>query len=376
MSSRPNSPTILPLTSVRFLAALGVVIHHCGAALVPSGIWPLMRLMERGYVGVTLFFVLSGFVLTLNYAHKERVDSRSFLIARFARVYPLYALTLLLALPFFLRNLLLAGGGAIDATMLAGAGGTVLLCVLLLQAWFPLQATLLNPSAWSLSAEAFFYAMFPAWMNRPSLRGFLARPALAIPLLWILGTSFSLAWILLFPDLRFQPGLSRDDLFKAFLVAFNPLVRFPEFLIGCSLGLLHLRGGFPVRGWTAVLLSLAVLLPAISLPAPGSVDILLHNSLLAPAFGLLVIGLATLPEGGEGILAAPWLVFLGEASYGLYILHVPVRDWFDWFTHRFPTGLSPVGQSLLLIALCVGLSALAFRWVEAPARRWVRGRLS
>jgi peptidoglycan/LPS O-acetylase OafA/YrhL len=96
----PNSTTALPrlnaLTTLRFLAALHVVLFHMRVTgVLPGGPWWYQNLASVGYIGVNLFFVLSGFILVYTYANTT-VSPRRFWQARFARIYPAYALSLLL----------------------------------------------------------------------------------------------------------------------------------------------------------------------------------------------------------------------------------------------------------------------------------------
>src|SRR5260370_7164480 len=94
---RPRLPA---LTSLRFFAALHVVFFHFLAfKILPSEGW-LGQISSIGYVGVSFFFVLSGFILVYTYAGRD-TPARDFWRARFARIYPAFAFSLLLTGPFF-----------------------------------------------------------------------------------------------------------------------------------------------------------------------------------------------------------------------------------------------------------------------------------
>ena len=137
---------IAPLTGLRFVAAMVVVLHHYP---VPGVSGTLQTMLQSGYYGVTLFFVLSGFVLAITYLdafkHAPIATLGTFAVARFARIYPVYLLILLYV---WLR---------------AGATGPIVSHALLLQAWSADagHAFALNGPGWSLSVEAFLYACFP-----------------------------------------------------------------------------------------------------------------------------------------------------------------------------------------------------------------------
>ena len=154
------------LTALRFFAAALVALFHGSMSVTGSGADGIVRF---GYVGVTFFFVLSGFVLTWTW--KPDASPRQFYLRRFARVYPAHLLTALIAL-----SLGLLGVISVDASPVS-----VPLNLSLLQSWVPDYAVTysLNGPSWSLSDEIFFYAVFPllvGWVGRPR------RPWLALGL--------------------------------------------------------------------------------------------------------------------------------------------------------------------------------------------------
>src|SRR5262245_35048532 len=132
------SKQIRTLTGLRFLAALHVVVFHFGQKRFHGLVGGLV---SSGYTAVSLFFVLSGFVLAYTYGQRHAgrgLDRRTFWVARFARIYPLYVLALVIALPFYLRDG--RPGGWLEP----------LLVVCLAQAWLPGAAVAWNGPAWSL----------------------------------------------------------------------------------------------------------------------------------------------------------------------------------------------------------------------------------
>src|SRR5438874_12162874 len=136
------------LTGVRFVFALYVVLFHSRAAFGEAPVF-VRHILNHGNIGVNLFFVLSGFVLAYNYF--QRADGglqiRDFLIARFARIYPVYLLSVILFVP---PGLFGAVADPITAFISA---------VTLSQTWTGHMAW--NTPGWSLSVEAFFYLLFP-----------------------------------------------------------------------------------------------------------------------------------------------------------------------------------------------------------------------
>jgi len=154
--ARPRLPA---LTSLRFFAAFHVVIFHFQAMQTFIGpVW-FQKLSSIGYVGVSFFFVLSGFILVYTYAGRPMV-LKNFWRARFARIYPAYAFSLLVTAPFFFYAVLTMNFPFFvwAKTHLKLASALVLS---LLHAWVPPAALTWNAVAWSLSVEAFFYVLFP-----------------------------------------------------------------------------------------------------------------------------------------------------------------------------------------------------------------------
>src|SRR5260370_3381114 len=123
-----------------------------------GAVW-FQKLSSIGYVGVSFFFVLSGFILVYTYAGRPMI-LKDFWRARFARIYPAYAFSLLVTAPFFFFAVL-----TMNIPFFAWAKAHLkfvsVLVVSLLQAWVPPAALSWNAVAWSLSVEAFFYLLFP-----------------------------------------------------------------------------------------------------------------------------------------------------------------------------------------------------------------------
>jgi peptidoglycan/LPS O-acetylase OafA/YrhL len=146
----PVRKQIGALTGLRFFAATYVFVFHFGAGFAQrSGLLDaIVTFLRNGFLGVSIFFVLSGFILT--YTYKQRVDSpQMFAVARFARIYPVYLLALLIALPLALSEL----------TML-----DVVRVLAMVQAWTPFSSTsgfAWIGQAWTLSVEVIFYIFFP-----------------------------------------------------------------------------------------------------------------------------------------------------------------------------------------------------------------------
>ncbi len=355
------------LTGLRFLAALHVVLFHASLWERWPGPSTPRHIVGAGYVAVGLFFMLSGFVLTHTHGGGSAPVPRGpFYAARFARLYPLHALALLLSLPFVLRTHLEHG----SAGQLLSEG---LAATTLLQAWHPGLALAWNPPAWSLSVETFFYACFP-WLA-PRLVALSVRRTLALmtgALLLLLALPLAGLWVA--PE-AWSARYDTEGFWLDFL-RYHPLVRLPEFLLGIGLGRLFshppLRAGVARHAGPLALAAAALILGVLAL-GPRVPYVLLHNGLLAPAFAVLLLSLAT----GEGLparlLRHPWLVRLGGASYSLYILHSPLQ-----MVSRSVVGRA-LGREVLdtpafvlgFLALAITTALVTHRLVEQPLHRLV-----
>jgi peptidoglycan/LPS O-acetylase OafA/YrhL len=320
-----------------------------------------------------MFFVLSGFILSINYARRGKIEYQDFLAARIARIYPLYLFAALVAIPFFISSAIHEQNSSHG---IISAGIQILLCVTLLQAWFPMLASVLNPPGWSLSAEWFFYSMFPIFMNTSKSRRFLSSTLLAIPLLWVGGITISIASAALIHEIETLFRINTPTNFTLFLTAFNPILRFPEFLIGCSLGLLHLRGiSYGRPGLISILAFLGIASLIIFMPIT-KIEPILHTCLLSPLFGLFIYALANTSFSTHSLLTSKFMTFLGESSYALYILHEPIRGWMGWGFDKLRIQASEGTKVTVVIISCILISGLAFIWIESPARPWIRALLS
>lgn len=147
------------LTGLRWWAALMVFLYHMREfAPLPGSI---KLVFDQGYLGVTFFFVLSGFVLT--WSMRPAVRLSTFYWRRFARIWPAHMVALMLAIPVFYTFSTIPEGSFLKPFDL----GILLLSVVLIQGWWANPVILFsgNPAAWTLTVEALFYALHP-WISR------------------------------------------------------------------------------------------------------------------------------------------------------------------------------------------------------------------
>lgn len=355
------------LTALRFFAAAVIVVGHADPIF---GSFGMANAVPFGQ-GVSFFFVLSGFILAYNYPSlATKDDRRQFLIARFARVWPLHAATTLLWIAVVFN---------FDQSRFPGWTGAAQLLteLLLLQSWIPLHdwALSFNGVAWSLSVELFFYAMFPLLINRWPRNWhwmLMLQAAIVAGVIW-LGNHFHLP--------------AADDYAGVGLLGtiyFNPLVRLLEFSIGISTALLVRRNAGKVAGvaaWQWLLLEIATLVLVIAswlaVANPAGIERVFGTAAayyvnkegLWIFYGLL-IGVFALSRGPIArLFSTRAMVFLGEISFALYLIHAIVIHYLLPYAER----ISHYGMMgyLLFWACCLSLSAAMFLGVEQPARRMI-----
>ncbi|WP_170921144.1 acyltransferase family protein [Enhydrobacter aerosaccus] len=292
---------------MRGLAALWVVLYHYAARYLP-GLHTdrYTHLLDKGYLAVDLFFMLSGFVLTHVYwrtfTEPVRGSYWKFLMARIARLYPLhlFVLSLFLATALASRAVEYAATGTFEAIALQGTRSfTALLANLFMLQGLNAGQLSWNYPAWSISVEFVAYLGFPfalPWIWRSRCR---SKILLALVLVALL------TWFAL---------VTGDD-FDQWDGPLALLRCVPEFLIGTLLYAAFARGAWStVSGRDGVLITLVIVL--LLLLHFGASD--LAVILLFPALILAAVG-----NNGRisSLLNVAPLVWLGEVSYALYLFH-------------------------------------------------------
>ena len=365
--SRASLVRLDALTGLRFLAALHVVCIHFFPWAWMASPGPVRNIVTSGFVAVSFFYVLSGFILTYTHAGDAPSPSgrRAFYVARIARIAPVYYLALLGALPFF-----------VSATLKRGHVARALLeAVSLLtftNAYDPrLAMALWNPAAWSLSVEAFFYALFP-FVVPMVLRQPPRRALVLMGAMWLVSIAPPCLLLLSSADPRVDP----DGPFTFFgLIRYNPFFRLPEFIAGCALGSIFRRQPERPRGVAGVAAFAGAALLVV-LAAADRIPYMLLNStgLLVPLYAALIFALAY----GQGLLAkvlgSAVLVRLGEASYSLYTLQFATWFWLSKLATTLGHGAQPGSPGFFVFYLLITLAVtlVVHQTVEIPLRTWVR----
>lgn len=341
-----------PLTALRFAAALWVVGYDYWPNLAGAS-EPVF--LTRGYLGVEMFFVLSGFILShvyLQAAGEGRFRYGAFLWARIARVYPMHLATL--AVIGLLSLAAAAAGVGMDHNLADWAALPANLT--LTHAWGFAPAAAWNHPSWSVSAEWLAYLSFPgfawaAWRLRD-------RPNLAV----------TLAILALFATYGAFSALAGAPLTSA-TFRWGGLRILPCFAYGCSIHLLWRSGAMGRRiqalFWTGMFACLALALAQIQAP----------DAALVTVFGGLILALAGLSSTGSRLLSGGVGVYLGEISYALYMVCFPWQLVFVNAAQR----LLHLGEARLPLAVWLGLilgvvplAALSHHLIERPCRRLLR----
>jgi len=364
-----------PLTSLRFFAAFVVVLCHVRYTHVhqlPTWAW---NFSKNGFVGVNLFFVLSGFVIAYNYGNKflERTTTYGkFMLARFARIWPAFITALILAFPVYVLH---------DKAVLHKLPLMLPAHLLLIHNWFPsLGASWLSPS-WTIGTEWGFYLMFPLFATavfRLRERG-LWILLLTCALLSFVAPVLYHSGMFSGNSLKTAAGdVAGEDLWGR-IFRWYSFFRLPEFIIGvCVCRLFMLQTSEQREKWGRMLgpIALLALIIIVALMALDAVPLMYMNqAALTLPFAALIWYLAYDRGAVAKLMSVPFLVLLGEASYSLYLIHIIVKQVvFRFAGHFLGTPSDSITLTLAVIVVAIGASMLVFQWIEKPARKWIVGK--
>lgn len=356
------------LTALRFFAAAMIVLTHAHPIFGSFGIAEAAPLGQ----GVSFFFVLSGFILAYNYRDFARDGSiPRFLVARFARVWPLHLVTCVIWIGLifhFDRH-----------TYFGGETGMIRLIsnLTLTQTWIPLKlwALSFNGVAWSISNEMFFYLLFPLFIGLWSkhwAKLFFAATLLVVGFIWAGNV------------LELKSADSYNGVSLLGTLYFNPLVRVFEFMFGIFLAKVFMTPAvheFKASrlGWFYLeLMALGLVFAGMLLAGnPGRIAAVFGTATgyyfqregIWLLWGLLILVFA-LSKGPIGaILSTKPLVFLGEISFSLYLVHAILIT----FIEPYAEAIKPYGLTGYAIFWAVALlsSALLYKGVEDPCRHFI-----
>jgi peptidoglycan/LPS O-acetylase OafA/YrhL len=359
------------LTGFRGIAAYSVLVAHGLDTFFPV-FHPFAS--RIAYFGMSLFFVLSGFVIHYNYAETFQRESivratYKFFVARFARLYPLYALAIISSLailpsPFFLEN-----------------PAAILAYITLTQSWFNMQMATFPPD-WSISSEWFFYLAFVplgicvARLPHPvrALASFCATVTLLlVPLFYFFQeplTALVQRW--LWQDAHISAGA------WGWVIYFSPYVRVLEFIAGMlaaqSYLLLNQRMHIPFPAWVVLAACIswcgAVVFVGWVTETPTLANIA-PNFIFAPALAPLLLCCCLYDTWLSRALSSRPLVFVGEISYSVYTWSFLVLTMLG-SNNAAPASFNSTSRLIVSIVLTTIFAYGSYLLIEAPARRWLR----
>ena len=365
---------IKALSGLRIVAAVWVVLFHFRPWLdvsAPGFRSALAPVINCGAQGVDLFFILSGFVLTWNYLDRmgESFSMKAtlhFLWLRLARVWPVYVVTLHLALAWIIFTLYVGHLPSPVADQLSAV--SYARQVLLVQLWFQpfFDGSSWDGPAWSISAEWLAYLLFGVVVlaifriaRATRVRGllWLAVAACLPPTLLLLATGhFYTPW-------SWLPRIVMQFTAGALACAAVRKMQLSEAgqrragylsVVLCAgiIGILYFLDAYPVAKVS---------------DSSGLVDVL-----FVPLVASLAVGIGSLPR----LLSTRIMVYGGYISFSLYMVHEIVHTAWNWFTAQFEIILTPSWSAKLImvgvLAVTFAGAALLYHFVEEPARIWMR----
>ncbi len=375
-------PALPALTGIRTLLALSILLFH----FTPAGLGPLYAIIDNGYVFVSFFFLMSGYILAYNYLDRpDGLRLSDFWVARLSRLYPVYLFSLII----FWEMLRTEHRVRSASDFWQGA----VLTPLLLQGLFPTLATFWNTVAWTLSCEITLYAIFPMLMRVRWPR----TPQRLIALMlcfWACGLIPQMFYLVLNPD--HLPNVIHHALggpwTRALRVAdvhlnlvdtnrysggfwirwlkYTPLPYLCTFFAGIVLGKLQCvlvltsrqRLAIALAGFSCAWCMFYLLIKHLPY-------VLIHGGLLTPVFAAIIIGLSG-PNPVVSFFSWRPMVEMGAATYCLYLLH------FNAFvlihTHNLPERLHFTRfDPWVSYAAVIALALAARRWIEHPCQKWI-----
>jgi peptidoglycan/LPS O-acetylase OafA/YrhL len=369
-----RSGEIKALTGLRIIAAMWVVLFHFRPLLrdaAPGFCDALVPVLNCGAQGVDLFFILSGFVLTWNYLDRlgwswSLRATLHFLWLRLARVWPVHLVTLHLAALWVIFTLHVGHVPSNDVSQLTAV--SYVRQILLVQLWFQpyFDGSSWDGPAWSISAEWLAYLLFSALVlvifrmmrvtRARNLMWLAVAASLPPVVLLLLSGQFYTPWSWL-PRIVMQ--FTAGALAAAAVSRLRPsdrgrrgAGRLSVLLIAAIVGLLYQFDAHPLHG---------------VYDTGGLVDVL-----FVPLVMTLAIGAGSLPW----LLSTRLMVYGGQISFCLYMVHELMHTAWLWTAQQFQLTLHGDGGKLLvagLLTLAFGAAIVLFHFVEEPARRWMRG---
>lgn len=334
------------ITFSRFIIAILIVIYHYGLNIYPYNNSVTYFIVKNANVGPSYFYLLSGFVMMIAYGNKSDLNFLNYIKNRFARIYPVYLLSLLLIVIHYLFS-----GQMHDYNGL-------FLNVFLVQSWIPGKAISFHAPGWSISVEFFFYFLFPILLSKIYYKYEKKKILFVVILCWILS---QILFNYFLYSKYYQPEPSKiHDFFFYF-----PLMHLSTFLIGNVLGLYFLKMGSDKFKNYDVSIVIITLLILFFLKFPFGMNF--HNGLLSFLFVPFILLMSLNTGKITDLFNKKVFVYLGEISFGLYILQYPVILWTKSVLKHFN-----LHNDAVILTICIGVllvaSSISYTFFETPLR--------
>jgi peptidoglycan/LPS O-acetylase OafA/YrhL len=350
------------LTSLRFFAALMIVIHHA------TGMFGIKNIGVNWGQGVSFFFVLSGFILTYVYPNIDTfVEIKKFWLARIARIYPAYLFSFIIG--FFLLHY-------------SWDTKTLIANIFMIHAWIPISNYYFsyNSVSWSVSTEVFFYIFFPFLLYKWNYNW---KFKIIISILILIFIIYMCDFFKI--PLYEQPKINKDavSVTRHGLIYINPISRIFEFIFGMTIASLWTRNRLVINFYVATFLEIiAIIFCAISMINNNIIHSLIIKYIQSPSanlwfihsgsflsFGFLIYIIAS----GNGLISAilkkKELVLLGEISFSMYLIHqILIRVFKKNYTVDYSQNFM---YFVFFIMTLLILSYLIWAYIERPGRKLI-----
>jgi len=327
------------------------VIFHYGKGSYLFNNEYVSFIFKQANIGVSYFYILSGFVMIIAYGNKNNINFLEYFKNRLARIYPVYLLAIFLILGITFFN-------AVNIFDL-------ILNIFMIQSWVPEKALTINIPGWSLSVELFFYLSFPILLNQIYSKKTLKNITIWIILFWVIS---QIIFHLIISGILKPPFFSIKD------SLYHPLLHFNEFLIGNLAGIFFTKKlkAYRRKYMFPILILICILIVILKFP----VGLNFHNGLLAIMF-IPIILLISLNKGIiTKIISKKPFVFLGEISFGIYILQAPIWIIFSDYRMEKYLGLNKVFDFtisfFIRLVILVVFSSLSYLYFEKPIRNYIK----
>ncbi|MCQ9640310.1 acyltransferase [Chryseobacterium sp. WG14] len=351
---------IKPLTSLRFFFAFFVFLSHLSYLKEDERYKTMFNdIFSEGFLGVSFFFILSGFILALNYRDKfknKTITLKKFYIARFARIYPLYLVTILISIP-----------------MLYSSFKILLYNIFLIQSYIPDQKYFFsfNAPSWSISDEIFFYALFP----------------ILIGISFKFSRIFKILLLIIFVSLLIVLNNFLPEEKSHYWLYISPFTRIFDFILGILLFdvALYLKNKKislqkSIRTFFEIgALSTLVLFFIFHNNFPISYRFSIYYW---PPMCLIILTAANSFISEKNItwittfFSWKWLVYLGEISFGFYLIHYLVITYTLKYNDIKGIHLTGIPLALIMFSITLIASIFAYEIIEKPFNKKIKNLFS